>query len=433
MTPLLPSPAATPGTTAHPIPDSEVQDYLEPRDGLPSLTNSPELLAELVRGLAAGSGPIAVDAERASGFRYGQDAYLIQLRRAGYGTALIDPRACGPLESLAKVMAPQTWVFHAADQDLPCLKDLGLVPTRIVDTEIAARLLGRTRFGLGSLIQETLGLRLAKQYSAVDWSQRPLPDSWLIYAALDVEWLLELAEILDAELQATGREEWARQEYAAVLTRPPKPAKIDPWRRTPRSGRTVRGRRALGILRELWTAREELARDEDLSPSKLLPHSALIAAATRRPTSKRQLQGLHDFSTRQARQHLDVWWTAIKRAQAMALEDLPPLHASKDPHELPPPKFWERTHPEAAQALRHVRTAVQKAADELGISQDTLLTPEFQRRLAWEYGEAREADRPGRASDARVTEADVEQKLADYGARPWQREQVSARLAAALS
>lgn len=433
MTPLLPSPASTPGTTEHPIPESEVQDYPEPRDGLPPLTDSPELLTELVRGLSAGHGPIAVDAERASGFRYGQDAYLIQLRRAGYGTALIDPKACGSLEALAEAMAPQTWVFHAADQDLPCLAELGLIPTSIVDTEIAARLLGRTRFGLGSLIQETLGLRLAKQYSAADWSQRPLPESWLIYAALDVEWLLELAEILEAELQAAGREDWARQEYDAVLARPPKPAKIDPWRRTPRSGRTVRGRRALGVLRELWTAREALAQEEDLSPSKLLPHSALITAATHRPTSKRQLQGLHDFSTRQARQHLDVWWSAIKRAQALPLEELPPLHAPKDPHELPPPKFWERTHPEAAKALSRVRRTVQKRADELGISQETLLTPEFQRRLAWEYGEQRETTAQRQADATKVTEAGVDQKLAGYGARTWQREQVSSRLAAALT
>ena len=151
-------------------------------------------LARTAAAFAAGRGPVAVDAERASGFRYSQRAYLVQLRRAGAGTALIDPIPLdGDLSELAPALTGPEWVLHAANQDLPCLAEIGLVPTRLFDTELAGRLAGLPRVGLGPLVEQLLGLRLEKGHGAADWSRRPLPEDWLVYAALDVEVLVAAA------------------------------------------------------------------------------------------------------------------------------------------------------------------------------------------------------------------------------------------------
>ena len=426
--PRPPRAAPVPGTTDSPIPQSSVVAYTRPRDGLPPVTDSPAALRCAVQALAAGSGPVAVDAERASGFRYGQDAYLLQLRRAGSGTILIDPLTAGPLDRLARALDGPEWILHAADQDLPCLADLGLTPRSLFDTELAARLLGRTHVGLGAVAEETLGLRLAKDHAAADWSIRPLPASWLVYAALDVELLAELRTALSAELTAAGKAQWAAQEFEFERTRPPRPAKVDPWRKTPRAGRAVRSRRSLAVLRELWIAREELAADLDRTPSKVLSHHALIAAALTRPTSRRKLAALKEFSSRQARQHQERWWKAIDRAMSLPEDELPPTHAPLASGELPQPRSWGRHHAEAARVLEVVRATVRSRADDLRLPQELLVLPDTQRRLAWDLGQAHQS---GMRVD--TAPAAVAARLSALEARPWQIEQVCPALSQALT
>ncbi|HET7072035.1 MAG TPA: ribonuclease D, partial [Nocardioides sp.] len=188
---------------------------LELRDGLPPLTDTPPALVESCRALAAADGPVAIDAERASGYRYSPRAYLIQLRREGAGTFLIDPIAFDSVAPLQDALAGSEWILHAATQDLPCLTELGLVPAKLFDTELAGRLLGYPRVGLATLAEVLLGQRMKKEHSAADWSTRPLPQPWLEYAALDVEVLIELREVLARELHEAGKDEWARQEFEA--------------------------------------------------------------------------------------------------------------------------------------------------------------------------------------------------------------------------
>src|SRR5579863_1866182 len=173
---------------------------LEPKDGLPPLISTDEALAEATDRLRAGTGPVAVDAERASGFRYGHRAFLVQFRRRGAGTVLIDPIACPDLSAIDAILADAEAVLHAASQDLPCLADLGYRPRRLFDTELAGRLLGYPRVGLGPLVETVLGLALEKGHAAADWSTRPLPEDWLRYAALDVEVLVDLRDALAAQL-----------------------------------------------------------------------------------------------------------------------------------------------------------------------------------------------------------------------------------------
>ncbi len=231
---------------------------LEPRDGLPPVVETEAALAEVTGRLARGEGPVAVDAERASGYRYGQRAYLVQLRRAGAGTVLIDPIACPELSGVDSALGDAEAVLHAASQDLPCLAEVGFRPRRLFDTELAGRLLGYPRVALGTLVEEVLGFHLEKGHSAADWSVRPLREELLRYAALDVEVLVELRDALAAELATQGKTEWARQEFEAVLATRPAPVRPDPWRRTSGIHR-VQSRRGLAVVRELWTVRDRIA------------------------------------------------------------------------------------------------------------------------------------------------------------------------------
>ncbi|WP_234042916.1 HRDC domain-containing protein [Actinomyces weissii] len=419
-----PLPVEPPGTTDDPVQEEDILPLHRPREGVPPVVADPSSLATATARLARGHGPVAVDAERASGFRYGQDAYLVQLRREGCGTVLIDPVSCGATADLARALDGPEWILHAADQDLPCLADLGLVPARLFDTELAARLLGRQRVGLGAVLEETLGLRLAKDHAAADWSVRPLPESWLVYAALDVELLAELREALGEELVTAGKAEWAEQEFEHLRTRPPRPAKTDPWRKTPRAGKAIRSQRGLAVLRELWTTRERIAQQEDRTPSKVLPHAALIAAALARPTSRRKLAALREFSSRQARLHQEQWWQAVERALALPDSELPAAHAPLGPGELPQPRSWSRNHAQAAELLTPVRQAVKDRAEQLRLPQELLLSPDTQRHLAWDLGEA---------GLMHPSAAQVEEVLVAHQARPWQVEQAAPHLAQALA
>ncbi len=204
----------------------------------------------------------------------------MQLRRSGAGTALIDPIPLADLSTLDEAIADAEWVLHAASQDLPCLAEVGLRPRRLFDTELAARLAGFERVGLAALTEQLLGYRLEKHHSAADWSSRPLPESWLTYAALDVEMLTDLRDVLAAELARQGKQEWAAEEFAALVlwgTRPPR-VRAEPWRRTSGIHR-VRGPRAQARVRALWYARDQIAVRRDTAPGRVLPDSAIIAAA----------------------------------------------------------------------------------------------------------------------------------------------------------
>ena len=271
-------------------------------------------LVDVAQKLAAGTGPVAVDAERASGFRYSQRAYLVQLRRAGAGTALIDPIPLGSdLRELAPVLAGPEWVLHAASQDLPCLAEVGLAPASLFDTELAGRLAGLPRVGLGPLVEQLLGLSLEKGHGAADWSRRPLPDDWLVYAALDVEVLVELRDVLAELLAEQGKLEWARQEFEAVRTAGPPAPRAEPWRRT--SGiHKIRKPRALAAVRALWEARDRLAAERDIAPGRVLPDAAIVDAAVVAPTSPAALAALPVFRGRSQRRLTSYWYAALAQA-----------------------------------------------------------------------------------------------------------------------
>jgi ribonuclease D len=381
--------------TERPLPDATPAQPVE-------VIDSPEAYRRAVERIAAGSGPIAVDAERASGFRYSQRAYLIQLYRRGSGTVLLDPVAVPELGELAEAMRGAEWVLHAASQDLPCLLEVGLVPDRVFDTELGARLLGFERVGLGAVVERLLGLHLAKEHSAADWSTRPLPTPWLVYAALDVELLLDVRD-REAELLAeTGKTELAEQEFEAVRTKEARPAPAEPWRRL--SGvHTVRGARNLAVARALWQARDAYAREIDAAPGRLVPDASLVAVARTPPASKRELAGMRSFSGRASRSEIDRWWAAVEHG--LTTDDLPAVRVPSDA--LPPPRAWGDRNPDADRRLKAARPEVAAIAEAMSLPTENLLPPEALRRVAWAPPAPASADAIGAA-------------LAEQGARPWQ-------------
>jgi ribonuclease D len=391
--------------------DQESELLTEPAEGVPPIVTTPEALQQTVTALCSGTGPIAMDAERAHGFRYSQRAYLIQLRRAGAGTHLVDPTAFGQpadLSALGAAVLDAEWVIHAAGQDLPCLYEVGLVPRTLFDTELAARLLGYPRVALGTMIEELLGVRLLKEHSASDWSKRPLPEEWLIYAALDVELLIELRDRLAARLDDAGKWPWAEQEFAALVAgagNSPEPRR-DPWRRT--SGiHHVHSRRGLAYVAELWYVRDAIAQQLDRAPGKILADVAITELASHQHPDRATLRQIPAFSRRQARRAEASWLEALDVVARMPDSALPPMHVPSDGP--PQSRLWAAKNPGAAARLATLRRALLAIAERYELPLENLLTPDHLRRLAW---------RP----PSPLTEESVDQALAGFGARAWQRE-----------
>ncbi|MEU1089601.1 ribonuclease D [Streptomyces sp. NPDC005576] len=377
---------------------------LEPREGIPPVVADDDALARVIAAFATGSGPVAVDAERASGYRYGQRAYLVQLRREGAGSALVDPVGCPDLSGLGEALTGTEWILHAATQDLPCLREIGMLPTSLFDTELAGRLAGFPRVGLGAMVENVLGFALEKGHSAVDWSTRPLPDPWLRYAALDVELLIDLRDALEKELDRQGKLEWAHEEFDAIAAAPPAPPRKDPWRRT--SGmHKVRRRRQLAVVRELWETRDRIAQRRDVSPGKVLGDGAIVEAALALPLNVQALSALPGFGHRVNRRQLEQWQAAVDRAKALPESELPqPGQQLTGP---PPPRAWADKDPAAAERLTAARAAVADLAERLHLPPENLITPDTVRRVCWEPPKS-------------VTPGAVEDLLAGYGARSWQ-------------
>jgi ribonuclease D len=390
---------------------------LELRDPLPAVVETPEQLQATCEAILAGTGPIALDAERASGYRYSQRAYLIQIRREGSGTHLVDPTAFDSLVPIDTAFDGNEWILHAATQDLMCLAEVGLYPEKLFDTELAGRLLNLPRVGLAALVEHYLGLSLAKEFSAADWSTRPLPEPWLVYAALDVEVLVELRDLIDADLVAAGKREWAAEEFDSLLLFQGPPERKEPWRRT--SGiHKARGRRTLAIVRELWEARDQIAETRDTTPGRVLPDTSILELASSPPQDLNALKGMRIMRNRGPRRFLAEWHDAIERGLALPESELPTTSQRTDGP--PPPRAWADKNPAAADRLGRAREVVTSLAEQHDLPTENLVSPQLVRNLAWE-------------PPADVSVETVAAELRAAGAREWQIGLIAEQLATALA
>lgn len=381
-----------------------VAEAVEPREGVPPVIDDVLSLRAYAQSVATGTGPMAVDAERASGYRYSQRAYLIQVRRAGAGTALIDPTTVPDLQPLQEASWGVEWVLHAATQDLPCLAEVGLRPARLFDTELAGRLLGRERVSLAALVESELGYHLIKGHGAADWSARPLNQELLHYATLDVEWLIELRDALHGHLEEAGKLALAQEEFTALLAFTPRERREEPWRRTSGVHR-IRKPRGLAVVRGLWHARDSLARRMDIAPGRILPDAAIVAAAEAMPDSSEGLGSLKEFAGRGQQRRLATWWSAIGKALALPDEDLPATASlATGP---PPARAWADRDPRAWARLQIARDGLSRESERMNIPVENLISPEIVRQVCW--------DPPLDASAEHLGQA-----LRSAGARPWQ-------------
>lgn len=390
----------------------------QPAGGIPPIIDTQAQLQHVADKLRHGSGAVAVDTERASGYRYGQRAFLIQLKRDGDTIWLIDPEALSSLEPVQEALSGVEWILHAAIQDLPSLRQAGLWPDRLFDTELAGRLLGYKKVSLSALLEHKLNVTLAKEHSAADWSVRPLSEDMRNYAALDVELLHELHHAISEELDAAHKLEIAYEEFDALLTRPHKPPRKDPWRRT--SGiHEINDRGTLAVVKSLWTTREKIAKTRDVPPGKLLNDRSLIAVAKTRPRTVPQLMKIPRMRRKAASRDARRWLQAIQDGIKISRDPdkVPPMRASS---QTPPAvKAWRDKDPLAARRLQTCRQRLVGVADEHHMPLENLLLPETLREICWRPPEP-------------ITPESVERRLADLGARAWQVEATSAVITVAL-
>ncbi|WP_249288907.1 HRDC domain-containing protein [Mobiluncus curtisii] len=389
------------------------------REPLAPIVNTSAALARVCELVADATGPVALDTERAGSFRYSQGAYLVQLRREGAGTFLIDPIAFPDLEPLSRAIGKAEWILHDATQDLPYLLELGMRPQLLFDTELAAKLLNFQGFGLAAVLEQVLGISLAKEHSAADWSTRPLPSDWQTYAALDVDYLIDLRNHLWLQLQDADKDDWAEQEFDFLLDFQPPAPKPDPWRHVPGSGK-VHAPRNLAALRELWYSRDDLAQQEDLAPTKVLTNAAMIALAVGLPKGKRYMAALEDFRhDRTGRKRADRWFAALRRSYQLSPQELPPRRAPRIPGDVPDSRSFTHNHPQEADRWRRLRESVAGVAAQLDVNHEAMLEPKTIRRLAWML--------PDDATKSQVLEV-----LQASQARPWQIENTLDSLVQAL-
>jgi ribonuclease D len=399
---------------------------LQPSAGTPEIIETEEAFRTALDQLAQGSGPFAVDAERASGFRYSARAYLIQVKRTDGGLHLIDPIPFGPghqlFSDLNNLLNTDEVILHASTQDLPCLRELGINPAKLFDTELAGRIAGLPRVGLGPLLESLMGVLLAKEHSAADWSARPLPKEWLTYAALDVELLVELRNHMYTVLADAKKLPWALEEFASILKAPPAPPRVDPWRRT--SGmHKIKRRDQLAVIKSLWIARDEIASRQDIAAGKLLNDSAIVELAIAVPTTKKEFEKCLRPLGLRARwmENLQLWLDSIASAVALPEDQWPTMRTNADT--LPPIKLWRDKFPEKFAPLSHARAAIELIAEENQIPVENLITPEHVRRVCW---------KPPVGATTTLSVSLVESALSDLGARQWQIDLVAPSLAAAL-
>lgn len=399
---------------------------LEPASGTPDVVDTEDRFKESLNQLAQGSGPFAVDAERASGFRYSARAYLIQIKRQGGGLHLIDPIPFGPghpiFVELNTLLNTDEVILHASTQDLPCLRELGINPVKLFDTELAGRIAGLPRVGLGPLLESLMGVSLAKEHSAADWSVRPLPKEWLTYAALDVELLVELRDQMYTILESSKKLSWAVEEFASILKAPPAPPRVDPWRRT--SGmHKIKRRDQLAVIKSLWIARDSVASVQDIAQGKLLNDSAIIELAIAVPTTKKEFEKCLRPLGLRARwlENLQLWLDSIATAVALPEDQWPAMRTNADT--LPPIKLWRDKFPEKFAPLSHARAAIELIAQENEIPVENLITPEHIRRVCW---------KPPTGATTLLSLSEVQKALSELGARQWQIDLVAPALAAAL-
>jgi len=379
------------------------------------LIDNQESLINCCNNLEKNEQPYAIDAERASGFKYSQRAYLLQISSATSDIYLIDPTSIKDLTPLRQLLNNKSWILHAATQDLPCLFELELKPGEIFDTELAARLLSLPHVGLGGLLEDELQITLDKEHSAADWSKRPLPQDWLVYAALDVEFLHQLRKSLKQKLIDNNKLNLAQQEFKALCSWQSPGLRNDPWRRT--SGmHEVRGGQDSAIVRQIWLKRDEIAQQRDIAAGRVLNDAGIVEIAAKKPKTVQELKDLASIKYRPAKNDAEIWFEQLQIALQLGPDQWPVKQKGAESY--PAPKSWLEKRPEAYHRLQFVKAQLHKLSEELLIPVEHLCSPDLVKKWCW--------DKP---TDQLET---INDWLISQGARDWQAQNLAPVLLSSL-
>lgn len=431
------SPAPKPSPTFPLSPQSASVPISTPSGGTPSLISTADEVKKAADVLANGHGPLAVDTERASAYRYGDRAFLLQMKRAGSGLFLVDAEACrSAMGFLSPVVNRLTWVIHSARTDLPALLDMGLTPPCLWDTELGGRIAGLKKVNLGDMVDGLVGYRLAKEHGHENWSRRPLPEEWLDYAALDVECLLELSTAVAGLLSELDRFTWWAEEceFIRTSTLADTPSVEPSLRVKGLNNLSTPAQRALACT--MSYERDRRARLVDRSPHRVLSNSDLIAIARKNPrTIQEMMNAAHFRSTQNARS----WWSVIQKdhdkTTAPPSENTPSRFLRRDSratsrqqgHNSDTQYAGGRRFPnskrghKAEQLYSLCSEAINTVSGETGIAHEVIITPQIVRLMAWHL-----------SSEPKAHAADIDMFFARHGVRRWQRRIVSPVCAHAL-
>jgi ribonuclease D len=266
---------------------------------------------------------IAVDLEADSLHSYREKVCLLQFSTPSE-TVLVDPLAVPDLSALAPVLADPAVrkIFHAADYDIRCLyRDFGFEIRGLFDTMIACQLLGEEKIGLADVLRKYFDIELDKRYQRADWSQRPLEEGMVRYAAEDTRHLHRLAGILEGRLADKGRLGWAREEFA-LLERVRHGEQSGPlFLRVKKAG--TLDRRQLAVLESLLQWRDGEAKRRDCPPFKVVGNTPLFELARIMPDSLRAAAGVEGLSPKLLRRYGDAMLEAVEAGREVSPERLP--------------------------------------------------------------------------------------------------------------
>jgi ribonuclease D len=302
---------------------------------------------------------IAIDTEADSLHSYFDKVCLVQITSNGEDW-IVDPLAGFSLDPLGEILADPGLVkiLHGADYDLRILnRDFGFTMANLRDTMVCAQLLGYEAYGLAALLGRHFGVELDKTLQRADWSARPLSEAMLRYAAMDTQYLAELATKLEDELRALGRWEWAEEEFerlAAIRFVEPEP---NPEAHLKIKGAKALGRRQLAILARLVAWRDGVARAQDRPPFKVMSSDTLLGIATASPETPRELKGIKGMTSAQMARFKEPVMAILDDVRRLADDELPE----------PAPKTQWRRDKAFERKLEQLRRSRDEIAAELKI------------------------------------------------------------------
>lgn len=324
------------------------------------LVSDTATLSELAESLA--TAPIvALDTEFVRESTYFPTLCLVQLATDEV-TACVDCLADLDLEPLLEVLlAPgRSLVLHSARQDLEVLwHRFGHLPSRLLDTQIAAALVGFTpQLGLRDLVSETLGVQLDKSHTRTDWRRRPLADAALSYALADVRYLLPAWERLRAKLVELERLEWFEEDTGRLVETPPVSDAAMLLERMRGAAALTADARAAAYALVGW--REARARELDRPRRWILADELVIRIARSMPQTTAQLRAVPELPAR----------LAARSGRAM----LAALEASRSPElRREAGKALPGAKPDKSE-LKSLQAFVRERAEQLGIHPEVLAT-----------------------------------------------------------